>query len=70
LDAIVLGLDIAQESKELTAAKLLLHANLKKRSLGLAAIERARLKQASRLSSIKLGDANTQKKFHHRANAR
>ena len=66
---IILRLDIAQENRSLTAAELLLRAKLKKRILGLAVIERARCKQASRLSSIKLGDANT-KYFHHKVNAR
>jgi len=66
---IILRLDIAQENRNLTVAELLLWAKLKKRILGLAVIERARSKQASRLSSIKLGDANT-KIFHRKVNAR
>jgi hypothetical protein len=64
---VILRLDIAQENRDLTAAELLLRAKLKKRILGLAVIERARCKQASRLSSIKLGDANT-KIFHRKVN--
>jgi hypothetical protein len=66
---VILRLDIAQENRGLTAAELLLRAKLKKRILGLVVIEKARCKQASRLSSIKLGDANT-KFFHHKVNAR
>ena len=66
---IILRLHIAEENRSLTAAELLLRAKLKIRILGLAVIERARCKQASRLSSIKLGDANT-KYFHRKVNAR
>jgi len=42
---------------------------LKARSTGLAAIEKSRIKQRSRLTYIRCGDANT-KFFHSRANAR
>jgi hypothetical protein len=66
---VILRLNIAQENRDLTAAELRLRAKLKKRILGLAVIERARCKQASRLSYIKLGDANT-KFFHRKVNAR
>jgi len=66
---IILRLDIAQEKRNLTAAELLVRAKLKKTILRLAVIERARSKQASRLSSIKQDDANT-KFFHHKVNAR
>ena len=37
--------------------------------MGLAAVERARKKQVSRLTNLKLGDANT-RFFHRRVNAR
>ena len=66
---VIQRLDIAQENRGLTNAELLLRAKLKKRILGLAVIERGRCKQSSRLSSIKMGDANT-KNFHRKVNAR
>ena len=66
---VVLRLDIVQENRVLTEEELNLRAKLKKRILGLAVIERARSKQASRITNIKLGDANT-KYFHRRVNAR
>ena len=43
--------------------------NLKRRVLGLAVIERARKKQASRVMNLKLGDTNS-KFFHRRINDR
>ncbi|WVZ58821.1 hypothetical protein U9M48_009050 [Paspalum notatum var. saurae] len=51
------------------AQRLSLRAKLKKRVLGLAVIERARSKQASRVNNLKLGDANT-KYFHRKIIAR
>jgi hypothetical protein len=62
-------LDIAQERRQLLQEELLLRKRLKNRVLGLAAIERARKKQTSRLTNLKLGDANT-RYFQRRANAR
>jgi hypothetical protein len=66
---VILRLDIAQENRELMPGEELLRAKLKKRVLGLAVIERARCRQASRLTTIRLGDANT-KFFHRKVNAR
>jgi len=66
---VILRLDVAHENRSLSPAELDLRAKLKKRVLGLAVIERARSRQASRVSNIKLGDANT-KYFYRRVNAR
>ena len=66
---IILRLDIAQEHRQLSEEELQLRKKLKVRVLGLAAVERARKKQVSRITNLKLGDANT-KIFHRRANAR
>jgi len=66
---IILRLDIAQEHRQLSEEELQLRKKLKVRVLGLAAVERARKKQVSRITNLKLGDANT-KNFHRRANAR
>jgi hypothetical protein len=46
-----------------------LHADLKRRVKGLAALERSRKRQASRINYLREGDANT-KFFHLRVNAR
>lgn len=46
-----------------------LRAALKRRVLGLAVIERARKRQASRITNIRAGDANT-KFFHLKVNSR
>ena len=66
---VILRLDVAQENRSLSPAELDLKAKLKKWVLGLAVIERTRSRQASRVSNIKLRDANT-KYFHRRVNAR
>jgi hypothetical protein len=66
---VILRLDIAQETRSLSPAELNLRNKLKKKVMGLAVIERARCKQASRITNIKMGNANT-KFFHHRVNAR
>jgi len=66
---VILRLDVAQENRSLSLAKFNLRAKLKRRVLGLAVIEIARTRQASRVTNIKLGDANA-KYFHRRVNAR
>ena len=68
LDAIH-RLDVAQESRELSEAECHLRSGLKRRVTALAVIERARKRQASRITNLKLGDANT-KFFHSKLNAR
>ena len=62
-------LDIAQESRLLTDAEFELRKGLKRRVLGYAVIERSRKRQASRITNLKEGDANT-RFFHLKANAR
>jgi hypothetical protein len=56
---IILRLDLVQECRQLSEEELHLRKKLKTRVLGLAAVERARKKQASRITNLKLGDANT-----------
>jgi endonuclease/exonuclease/phosphatase family metal-dependent hydrolase len=65
---IILQLELAQESRTLTAEELDLRRRLKIRSTGLAVIEKSRMRQRSRLTYIHCGDANT-KLFHLKANA-
>jgi len=66
---VLLQLEAAQEHRVLTAMELHLCRRLKSHSTGLAAIEKSRIRQRSRLTYIRCGDANT-KFFHSRANAR
>jgi len=66
---VILQLDIAQESRELTEAELRIRTKLKKKILGWAVIERARKRQCARAANLKEGDANT-RYFHLRANGR
>lgn len=65
---VILRLDIAQESRQLSQAELNLRRGLKDRVMGLSIIERARKRQASRITNLKEGDANT-KYFHLKMNA-
>ncbi|KAE8811018.1 hypothetical protein D1007_12167 [Hordeum vulgare] len=66
---IVLRVDVAQEQRILTDTEFNLRRLLKLRLLGLAALERARRRQASRLTWLRLGDAST-KFFHAKVRAR
>lgn len=53
-------LDLAQGSRQLTAEEFQFRKRLKaRRCLELAQIEKARLKQHSRLTQVRFGDANT-----------
>jgi len=66
---VILRLDIAQEGRHLSSAKQTLKRDLKLRALGLAAVERSRRKQASRINWLKSGDACT-RFFHLKMSAR
>ena len=66
---VIFQLDLAMEHRELTAEEWALRRNLKSKLLGIAALERIRWKQRSRLTTIRSGDAST-KFFHLRANGR
>jgi len=66
---VILRLDIAQEQPGLTPEEITLRRDLKIRVLGLAAVERSRRRQASRVIWIREGDACT-RFFHLRANGR
>jgi hypothetical protein len=66
---VILQLEAAQESRALTSQEAELRRRLKIRCTGLATIEKSRIRQRSRLTYIRCGDANT-KFFHIRANAR
>ncbi|XP_071676910.1 uncharacterized protein [Lolium perenne] len=66
---VILQLDVAQESRTLFREERWLRANLKRRVKSLTALERSRKRQASRISYLREGEANT-KFFHRRVNAR
>lgn len=69
VNEIILRLDEAQESRPLTTEEADLLRDLKVRVLGLAAVERSRRRQSSRLVWLKEGDACT-RFFHLRMSAR
>lgn len=66
---VIQTLDVAQEHRDLSIPETRLRATLKRKILGLASIERARKKQASKVTHICKGDANT-KFFHLKVNVR
>ena len=66
---IILRLETAQEEQILTQDELDLLKRLKVRSIGLALVEKARIRQRSRLTYIRFGEANM-KFFELRANSR
>jgi hypothetical protein len=66
---IVLRFDVPQERRLLSAEEFALRKLLIARILGLAAIERARRRQASHVTWLRDGDANT-RFFHLKMNAR
>jgi hypothetical protein len=66
---ILLELEKAQERRTLSEGEVQFKKFLKAKSLGLAAIQKARARQHSRLTWIRKGDSNT-RFFHIHANAR
>lgn len=66
---IIFRLDLAQEERTLSDEERRLRGLLKAKLLGLAAIDRSRWRQKSRLTEIKEGDAST-RFFHLRASGR
>ncbi|CAM0954217.1 unnamed protein product [Alopecurus aequalis] len=66
---IIFQFDKAQEERSLSAEEVQLRRDLKARLLGLAAVERARWRQRSRLTWVKEGDAST-RLFHLKASGR
>jgi hypothetical protein len=66
---VILRLDTAQEGRQLSSNEQTLKRDLKLRALGLAAVERSRRKQASRINWLKSGDVCT-RFFHLKMNAR
>lgn len=65
----MLRFDVAQESRPLAFEEFQLRKLLKLRILGLAAIERARKRQASRVTWLRASDAQTAF-FQAKANSR
>lgn len=66
---VVALLDQAQECRPLSDAELSLRKTAKDRILGFTALRRIKIRQRSRLTWVKLGDANN-RLFHLRANSR
>jgi hypothetical protein len=66
---IIFWLDIAQEDRQLSQEEIALRHDLKLRILGLAALERSRRRQASRINYIKAGDV-CMRFFHLKMSAR
>jgi hypothetical protein len=57
------------ESRHLSPEERDIRTRLKRRVIGLAALERARKKHRARINDLRDGDANT-KFFHRKVNAR
>jgi mannosylglycoprotein endo-beta-mannosidase len=66
---VILHLDRAMDSRLLSPEETDIRTRLKRRIIGLAALERARKKQRARINDLRDGDANT-KFFHRKVNAR
>ena len=61
---VILRLDVAQESRTLSAEEMDLRARLKRRVISLAVLERARKRKCAHIRNFKEGYANTKKKFN------
>jgi hypothetical protein len=60
-------LDVVQDYRQLTEAEIRLKRDVKLKFLGLTAVEKLRPRQASRLTSIRVAEANS-KLFYLHAN--
>lgn len=69
LQIVLLELEKAQERRPLTVEEVAFKKLLKARSVGMAAVQKAKARQHSRLTWIREGDSNT-RLFHIYANAR
>ena len=56
---VILRLDVAQECRPLSAEELDIRRRLKRKVISLSVLERARKRQCSRITNLKVGDANT-----------
>jgi hypothetical protein len=66
---IILRFDVAQELRPLSIEERAFRARLKRRVIGLATLDKARKRQSSRVTNLKLGNAST-RYFHICINAR
>lgn len=66
---VIFRLDLAQEERALSEEERHLRGLLKAKLLGIAAVDKARWRQKSRITEIKEGDAST-RFFHLRASGR
>ena len=66
---VIFNLDVAQESRLLSEDERQLHRFLKNKLLGIAAVDRIKWRQRSRISWVKEGGSNT-KLFHIQATGR
>lgn len=66
---VIFQLDLAQESRNLSTDERTFYSTLKSKVLGLAALNKIKIRQRLRLTWIRRGDANT-KLFHIKASAR
>lgn len=65
----IFQLDVAQETRSLSDDELWLRKELKEKILGLASLEKIRIRQRSKLTWLKCGDVNS-KFFHMKTNSR
>ena len=69
VDLVILGLDSAQDGRDLSIAEMGLRLHLRHKILGLAAIQRVRIRQCSCILYLRANEADS-KLFHIKANER